>query len=96
MRRIDVGDGLELGFPGRSAEFREGFEIGILAAALICGAPQLALRVGVRAIPQAADLASGLGYSMERASSVVDDEADAVDFVFIDQRRRQRLRLVKG
>lgn len=92
MRRIEVGDGLELGFPGRSADFREGFEVGLLAAALLYGAPTVTLGVSVRAIPQVADLARQLGYSMTRAPEQ-GAEPDAVNFVFID---RKRLRVVQG
>jgi hypothetical protein len=92
MRRIEIGDGLDLGFPGRSADFREGFEIGLLAAALLYGAPTVTLGVSVRAIPEAAELARKLGYSMTRAPEQ-GSEPDAVDFVFID---KKRLRVVQG
>lgn len=92
MRRIEIGEGLELGFPGRSKDFREGVEIGLLAAALLYGAPSVTLSVSVRAIPQASELARKLGYSMTRAPDQV-PEPDAVQFVFKDTKR---LRVVKG
>lgn len=92
MRRIEIAEGLELGFPGRSADFREGVEIGLLAAALLYGAPSVTLGVSVRAIPQAAELARKLGYAMTRAPEQ-GSEPDAVQFVFKDTKR---LRVVQG
>lgn len=62
MRRIEIVEGLSIRFPNRSEEFLEGFEIGLVAAALAFSPARHVVDISEAAVTQAADLARNLGY----------------------------------
>ena len=59
---VEVEPELRLRFPHRSAEFREGVEIGVLAGLMATGAPMFDHPVSVANLDQARELAVGMGY----------------------------------
>jgi hypothetical protein len=69
VRRIHVEDGLVLRFPGRSEDFAEGVEIGILALLLSSGARGFTHRISTRTVEQARDLAVRMGYRLTEGPS---------------------------
>jgi hypothetical protein len=92
MRRMTVQDGLTVRFPGRSAEFDEGFEIGVLAASMAAGLRRFDARIGRDALEQARAFAQGFGYrAIESAAG-----EDWVALTFMSGAQRPRLRLVSG
>lgn len=89
MRRMSVVDGLTVGFPHRSAEFLEGFEIGCLAVALGHGPARHLAALSPAAAEQAEDLARGLGYRVIRAR----EGEGTVDMTFLRADVRPKLML---
>ena len=59
---VEVEPDLRITFPHRSREFREGVEIGVLAALLATGAPVFDHPVSIANLDQARDLAAPMGY----------------------------------
>ncbi len=93
MRRIEVVEGLSVRFPGRSQEFVEGVEIGLLAAALATSAPEIVMRLASGALEQAQQLAHELGYLTFPDTRAVD--GDTVEVRFRSRSARPRLQLVR-
>lgn len=90
MRRIEIETGLSLRFPGRSAEFDEGVEIGLLAANLAMSRAEFTLHLSPATLDQARALAERFGYRVHTCSA--DDER--IEVVFLTGRRRPKLTLV--
>jgi hypothetical protein len=61
-RHVHLEDDCTLRFPGRSDEFAEGVEVGILAAQMDLGLAPLARSVGTANVEQVRSLARRLGY----------------------------------
>jgi hypothetical protein len=91
MRRVEVVDGLLVGFPGRSTEFTEGVEIGLVAAALATGWASIEMKVGAAALEQARDLASALGYRVVGLKAQGEDQL----VTFANGTAKARLQLVR-
>ena len=66
MRAIEVEPGLSVRFPGRSADFAEGVEVGILSILMAQGAPDISREVPNACVDQVSVLAVKLGYRMSR------------------------------
>ncbi len=61
-RHVHLEDDCTLRFPGRSEDFAEGVEVGILAAQMDLGVAPLTRRVGTNNVEQVRSLARRLGY----------------------------------
>ena len=64
MRRIQVEDGLSLRFPGRSEDFNEGVEIGVLAVLMSSGQRGFTHWVSSANVEQAREIAGKMGYRL--------------------------------
>jgi hypothetical protein len=64
MRAIHVEEDLRLRFPGRSEEFNEGVEIGLLVAACAEGQSELSMRISASNLEQAHAVATKMGYRL--------------------------------
>jgi predicted short-subunit dehydrogenase-like oxidoreductase (DUF2520 family) len=90
MTSIEIEPGINARFPNRSADFSEGFEVGVLATALVHAKGDLTRAVSARAVAQARSLAEGLGFEALQIRADADDTL----FVFRKKKRRAKLQLV--
>ncbi|WP_181705086.1 hypothetical protein [Chthonobacter rhizosphaerae] len=90
MREVMVEDGLTVRFPGRSVEFLEGVDIGLLIADLAAGHGDITRRIRRSGLKQAADVANGFGY---RCTTVAEGD-DWIEINVTNRRRRPVLRVV--
>jgi hypothetical protein len=90
MRLIHLADGLQLRFPGRSAEFDQGVEIGMLAVLMDTGQAEFNRWIAAENVDQVRALAKQLGYSMVEG----DADAEFVELQFRLGAAKPRLRLV--
>jgi hypothetical protein len=89
-RKIHLDDDCTLRFPGRSEDFADGVEVGILAAQMDLGIAPLVRRVGVDNIEQVRVIASRLGYRL----TIAETDEEAVTINLQREGARPRLRLV--
>jgi len=92
MRHIQLEEDLRIRFPSRGAEFDEGVEIGILAALMAAGLPEISRTVASGTIEQLRCLASGLGYRIVVSGEI----RGQVDVTLQSSAMRPKLRLVSG
>jgi hypothetical protein len=92
VRRITIEDGLTVRFPHRDASFSEGFEIGVLAALMAAGRPEIARWIGSDSVEQARALVEGLGYRLLETAR----GEDAVAVLLTPRCQRPALRLVRA
>ena len=92
MRKIEITDGLRVNFPGRNDDFKDGVEIGLLAASLANDPTQTTHCVSVSNVLQAERFAEALGYHMLQAK--VHDRWSIL--TFRKGRPRPKLRLVSS
>jgi hypothetical protein len=90
MRHIHLADGLRLRFPGRSEEFDQGVEIGMLAVLMDLGDREFRRWISSANLAQARALAKQLGYHVVEGAS--DDEW--TELVFRYGPARPKLQLV--
>lgn len=64
MRQIHLTEGTRVRFPGRTEEFDQGVEIGILAVLMDFGTPELTRPIATSNLEQARALAEKLGYRL--------------------------------
>ena len=64
MRHIHLTDATRLRFPGRSDDFDQGVEIGILAVLMDLGSDEIARPIATATVEQARSLAEKLGYRL--------------------------------
>jgi len=64
MRQIHLTDGTRVRFPGRTEEFDQGVEIGILAVLMDFGTPEITRTISASNLEQARALADKLGYRL--------------------------------
>jgi hypothetical protein len=62
MRQIHLTEGTKVRFPGRTEEFDQGVEIGILAVLMDFGTPEITRAIATTNLEQARALADKLGY----------------------------------
>jgi hypothetical protein len=90
VREIHLDEGCRMRFPGRSMDFRDGVEIGILAALMDTRAPKIARWIAAENVDQAQALAERLGYRV-----TVRDGEDGWSHLTLEHgARRPVLRLV--
>jgi hypothetical protein len=92
VREIHLDEGCWMRFPGRSAEFRDGVEIGILAALMDTRAAKIARWIAAENVDQARALAERLGYRI----TVRDGEDGWRHLTLEEGARRPMLRLVSS
>jgi hypothetical protein len=90
MRHINLADGLRLRFPGRSEEFDQGVEIGMLAVLMDLGEREFTRWISRATLDQARALAKQLGYHIVEGHT---DDA-WVELTFRNGPARPQLRLV--
>jgi len=90
MRHIHVDDGFRLRFPGRSEDFDQGVEIGMLAVLMDLKTTEFRRWISKANQGQAEALARQMGYYIVRG----EEADDWVDLVFRDAPARPQLKLV--
>jgi hypothetical protein len=64
MRHIEIADGLRLRFPGRTEEFDQGVEIGVIAVLMDFGTREFTRSISRASLVQARALAEKMGYRL--------------------------------
>ena len=90
MRRIHVEDGLSVRFPGRSEEFNEGVEIGMLAVLMSSGQRGFTRWLSPANLEQARAIADRMGYRLTAGEA----DGDLTEAIFRTGRARPKLTLV--
>ena len=90
MRHIHLDDDLRLCFPGRSAEFDQGVEIGMLAVLMDQGAQEFTRWISRDNLGQVRAIARQLGYHVVEG----DEDSDWVNLSFRQGHAKPALRLV--
>jgi hypothetical protein len=90
MRHIHLAEGLRLRFPGRSEDFDQGVEIGMLAVLMDLGQAEFSRWISAENRDQARALAQQLGYRMVEGAS----DADWIEMTFRSGPARPQLKLV--
>jgi hypothetical protein len=90
MRHIHLADGLRLRFPGRSEDFDQGVEIGMLAVAMDSGEREFSRWVSARNIDQVRALAKQFGYTVVEGHG----DQDWIELQFRFGKARPQLKLV--
>jgi hypothetical protein len=90
MRHIHLAEGLRLRFPGRSEDFDQGVEIGMLAILMDMGHPEFSRCISAENRDQARALAQQLGYRMVEGAG----DADWIEMTFRSGPARPQLKLV--
>lgn len=92
MRHIHLDDGLRLRFPGRSEDFDQGVEIGMLAALMDQGMPEFSRWISRANLPQVEAIAKQLGYHVVQGNG--DEDWIDLTFRFGPAKAKPKLRLV--
>jgi hypothetical protein len=92
VRQINIEEGLQISFPGRDASFCEGVEIGMLAALMAMGQPEIVRPIAAVTLEQAGVLARKLGYHVAEAEV----HGDTVTLVLRNHRPSPKLRLISS
>jgi hypothetical protein len=90
MRHIHLEEGLRLRFPGRSEEFDQGVEIGMLAVLMDQGSPEFTRWISRDNLDQARALARQLGYHAVEGNG----DRDWASLTFRQGHAKPALRLV--
>jgi hypothetical protein len=90
MRHIHLADGLRLRFPGRSEDFDQGVEIGMLAILMDNGAGEFSRWISRANVEQARALAKQLGYHVVEGGK----DGELIELVFRNRPVRPQLKLV--
>jgi hypothetical protein len=90
MRHIHLDDGFRLRFPGRSEDFDQGVEIGMLAILMDYKTPSFRRWISKGNVGQVKALAKQLGYYVVEGG----EEEEWVELVFRNSPARPELRLV--
>jgi hypothetical protein len=69
MRQIHLTEGTRVQFPGRTEEFDQGVEIGILAVLMDFGTPEITRPIASTNLEQARALADKLGYRLAEGAA---------------------------
>ena len=80
MRHIHLAEGLRLRFPGRSEEFDQGVEVGMIAALMETQLREFSRWISGESLAQARTLAERMGYRLVEGAS--DPEWTHVSFRF--------------
>jgi hypothetical protein len=90
MHHIHLAEGFRIRFPGRSADFDQGVEIGMLAVLMDQGATEFRRWISSANLEQARALAERLGYRLVEGAA----DGDRVELSFRNGAARPRLRIV--
>lgn len=90
MRHIYFGDGLRLRFPGRSEDFDQGVEIGMIAVLMDQGMREFSRWISRANLGQVEAIAKQLGYHIVEGGG----DGDWVDLTFRLGQAKPKLRLV--
>ncbi|WP_201840817.1 hypothetical protein [Microvirga zambiensis] len=92
MRHIHLDDGLRLRFPGRSEDFDQGVEIGMIAVLMDQGLPEFSRWIARSNLSQVQAIAKQMGYRVEQDDG--DEEWVEITFVYGTVKAKPKLRLV--
>jgi hypothetical protein len=92
MRHIHLDDGLRLRFPGRSEDFDQGVEIGMIAVLMDQGLTEFARWISRSNLSQVEAIARQMGYRIEEGGG--DEEWVDVTFLHGAAKAKPKLRLV--
>jgi hypothetical protein len=92
MRHIHLDDGLRLRFPGRSEDFDQGVEIGMIAVLMDQGFPEFSRWIARATLSQVQAIAKQMGYRIEQDGG--DEEWVEVTFLHGTTKAKPKLRLV--
>jgi hypothetical protein len=92
MRHIHLDDGLRLRFPGRSEDFDQGVEIGMIAVLMDQGFPEFSRWIAKSNLSQVQSIAKQMGYRIEEGGG--DEEWVDVTFLHGTVKAKPKLRLV--
>ena len=92
MRKIEVADDLKVRFPARSAEFDDGFGVGVLAALMSLRGLEYTRSISPGIIDQCTELAGKLGYYLAER----DEAGETARVTFRSRRSRPKLRIVSS
>ncbi|ANY81598.1 hypothetical protein BB934_05450 [Microvirga ossetica] len=92
MRHIHLDDGLRLRFPGRSEDFDQGVEIGMIAVLMDQGFPEFSRWIARATLSQVQAIAKQMGYRIEEDGG--DEEWVEVTFLYGTTKAKPKLRLV--
>lgn len=90
MKKIEVVEGLRVRFLGRSPEFDEGIEVGLILARMAGGERLIEARVSSDVVEQLTSLSRHLCYRVSKR----DTSGGAVEVVLESTATRPKLRLV--
>ncbi len=92
MRHIHLDDGLRLRFPGRSEDFDQGVEIGMIAVLMDQGLAEFSRWIARSNLSQVQAIAKQMGYRIEEGGG--DEEWVDVTFLHGTAKAKPKLRLV--
>ena len=90
MRHIHLAEGLRLRFPGRSEEFDQGVEVGMVAALMETQLREFSRWISAETLDQVRPLAERLGYRIVEGAA----DAEWTHVVFRFGQARPQFRLV--
>ncbi len=92
MRHIHLDDGLRLRFPGRSEDFDQGVEIGMIAVLMDQGLGEFSRWIARTNLSQVEAIAKQMGYRIEDNGG--DEEWADITFLYGTTKAKPKLRLV--
>jgi hypothetical protein len=92
MRHIHLEDQLRIRFPGRSADFDEGVEVGMIAALMALKVPNVSRWIAASTGSQIRSLAEKFGYRV----IIDEDGADWWHVTLTNAKARPQLRVVRN
>lgn len=92
MRHIHLDDGLRLRFPGRSEDFDQGVEIGMIAVLMDQGLSEFSRSIARTNLSQVEAIARQMGYRIEETGG--DGEWVDITFLYGTAKAKPKLRLV--
>jgi hypothetical protein len=92
MRHIHLDDGLRLRFPGRSEDFDQGVEIGMIAVLMDQGLSEFSRWIARSNLSQVEAIAKQMSYRLEEAGG--DEEWVDVTFLYGTAKSKPKLKLV--
>ena len=92
MRHIHLDDGLRLRFPGRSEDFDQGVEIGMIAVLMDQGLNEFSRWIARSNLSQVEAIAKQMGYRIEENGG--DGEWADITFLYGSVKAKPKLRLV--
>jgi hypothetical protein len=92
MRHIHLDDGLRLRFPGRSEDFDQGVEIGMIAVLMDQGLGEFSRWIARSNLSQVEAIAKQMGYRLKEVGG--DEEWADITFLYGTAKSKPKLKLV--